>query len=101
MPTPSRVDLGDEGEMDAEGRLRLGRDVGSWVRLGLDGQARVRVAGPMTLANGRTWDFAAGPQFLAYSGPFFGSLTAGPTTTGLVTNNVGFTAMLSVGGTTF
>jgi hypothetical protein len=93
--------IGDEGEMDAEGRLRLGRDIGSWVRVGLDGQARARGAGPMTLANGRTWDFAAGAQVLAYSGPLFGSLTTGPTTTGLVTNNVGFTAMLSVGAAAF
>jgi hypothetical protein len=93
--------LGDEGEMDTEGRLRLGRDLGSWARLGVDSQWRVRVAGPLTLANGRSWDFAAGPQFLAYSGNFFSALTAGPTTMGLVSENVGWTAMLSVGGTTF
>jgi hypothetical protein len=93
--------LGDEGEMDSEGRLRLGRDLGSWGRVGVDSQARVRVAGPLTLANQRSWDFAAGPQFLAYSGNFFGALTAGPTTMGLVSQNVGFTALVSVGGTTF
>ena len=93
--------LGDDGEMDTEGRLRLGRDVGSWARVGIDGQARVRVAGPLTLANGRSWDFAAGPQVLAYSGNFFGALTAGPTSIGLLSQNVGFTAIVSVGGTTF
>jgi hypothetical protein len=95
------VGLGDEGEMDSEGRLRVGYDLGSWARVGLDSQARVRVAGPLTLANGRSWDFAAGPQFLAYSGNFFGALTAGPTTMGLVTDKVGWTALLSAGGTTF
>jgi len=93
--------LGDEGEMDGEGRLRLGRDIGSWARLGIDGQMRVRMAGPLTLANGRSWDFAAGPQFLAYASNFFGAVTAGPTTMGLMSENVGWTAMLSVGGTTF
>jgi hypothetical protein len=93
--------LGDEGEMDTEGRLRLGRDFGNWARLGIDGQMRVRVAGPLTLPNRRSWDFAAGPQFLAYSGNFFGAVTTGPTTMGLVSENIGWTAMLSVGGTTF
>jgi hypothetical protein len=93
--------LGDEGEMDSEGRLRLGRDLGSWGRIGIDSQARVRVAGPLTLANKRSWDFTAGPQVLAYSGNFFGALTAGPTTMGLVSQNVGFTALVSIGGTTF
>jgi hypothetical protein len=95
------VGLGDEGEMDSEGRLRVGYDVGSWARVGLDSQARVRVAGPLTLANGRSWDFAAGPQMLAYSGNFFGAVTAGPTTMGLVSDKVGWTALLSAGGTTF
>jgi hypothetical protein len=93
--------LGDEGEVDAEGRLRIGRDLGSFARVGIDSQMRGRVSGPMTLANGRSWDFAAGPQLLAFSGPFFGAITAGPTTMGLVSKNVGFTAMISVGGTTF
>ncbi len=93
--------LGDEGEMDTEGRLRFGRDFGSWARVGLDSQVRVRVAGPLTLANGRSWDFAAGPQFLGYFGNFFGSLTAGPTTMGLISDKVGWTALVSVGGTTF
>ena len=93
--------LGDEGEMDTEGRLRLGRDLGDWARVGIDSQVRIRIAGPLTLANGRSWDFAAGPQFLAYAGNFFGALTAGPTTIGLLTENVGWSTMLSVGGTTF
>jgi hypothetical protein len=95
------VGLGDEGEVDTEGRLRLGYDLGDWMRLGIDNQMRVRVSGPLTLANGRSWDFASGLQLLGYTGNFFGAVTAGPTTMGLVSKNVGYTALLSVGGTTF
>jgi hypothetical protein len=95
------VGLGDDGEVDTEGRLRLGYDVGQWARVGVDSQARVRVSGPLTLANGRSWDFASGLQLLGYSGNFFGAVTAGPTTMGLISRNVGYTALLSVGGTTF
>jgi hypothetical protein len=94
------VGLGDDGEVDTEGRLRLGYD-GQWARVGVDSQARVRVSGPLTLANGRSWDFASGLQLLGYSGNFFGAVTAGPTTMGLISRNVGYTALLSVGGTTF
>jgi hypothetical protein len=89
---------GDEGETDAEGRIRFGRDIGSFARLGFDGQMRMRLAGPRYLPNGRTWDFAAGPQAVLTWGQFYGSLTAAPTTMGLVTHDVGFTAMLAVGG---
>jgi hypothetical protein len=95
------VGLGDEGEMDAEGRLRVGYDLGNWARVGIDSQARRRLAGPLTLPNGRSWDFAAGPQFMAYSGNFFGAVTTGPTTMGLISDKVGYTALVSVGGTTF
>jgi hypothetical protein len=94
------VGTGDEGEVDAEGRLRFGRDVGSLLRLGVDGQARLRVAGPRTLPNGRTWDFAAGAQALVGSRLFFGALTLGPTTTGTLTDAVGWHALLSIGGST-
>jgi hypothetical protein len=89
---------GPAGEMDAEARLRLGYDVHRLVWLGIDGQARIRVAGPKTLPNGRIWDFAAGPQVLVGASHFFGSLTAGPTTMRLVTDAVGFSAMVSLGG---
>jgi hypothetical protein len=93
--------LGDDGEADAEGRLRLGRDLGQNVRVGLDGQARLRLSGPRSLPNGRSWDFAAGPQVMAGFGNFFVSTTAGPSTVGLLSKAVGWTAMLAVGGTTF
>lgn len=92
---------GDEGETDAEARLRLGRALGSSVRVGVDGQARIRLAGPQYLPNGRTWDFSAGPQVLVYMGNLFGSLTAGPTMTALLSTNIGWSAMLAAGGTTF
>ncbi len=89
---------GPAGEMDAEARLRLGYDVHRLVWLGVDGQTRMRVAGPKTLPNGRIWDFAAGPQVLVGVSHFFGALTAGPTTTGLTTDAICVSAMLSVGG---
>jgi hypothetical protein len=66
----------------------------------LDGQNRFRLAGPRYLPNGRTWDFAGGPQIVAAAGNLFGSITAGPTTMGLVTSNIGWGVMTSVGGTT-
>jgi hypothetical protein len=94
------VGTGDEGEVDAEGRLRFGRDVGRWFRLGVDGQARMRVSGPRTLPNGRPWDFASGAQALVGSRVVFGALTAGPTTTGTLTDALGWHAVLSLGGST-
>jgi hypothetical protein len=93
--------LGDDGETDAEGRLRLARDLGDWGRVGLDGQARARLSGPRDLPNGRTWDFAAGPQFLVQQGAFYGSITAGPSTMGLESKRVGLVAIATIGGTTF
>ncbi len=92
--------LGDDGETDTEIRLRLGLDVGKLVWLGLDSQARLRVSGPKVLPNGRSWDFAAGPQVLFGSGSLFAILTAGPTTIGVFSPNVGFTSVLGIGGTT-
>jgi hypothetical protein len=92
--------LGDDGETDAEGRLRFGKDLGQWVRLGVDGQARVRLAGPKYLPNGQIWDFAAGPQIMIGSKRFYGALTGGPATMGLSSSNVGWTLVASIGGST-
>ena len=92
---------GDDGEMDTEARLRFGRALGAHGRLGFDGQVRARVAGPRLLPNGRTWDFAAGPQAMVAWDRWYGSLTAGPATTGLVSRNVGWLAILSVGAVAF
>jgi len=91
---------GDDGETDTEARLRLGYDLGQYARLGLDGQTRVRVGGPKYLPNGRIWDFAAGPQFFLGTQRFFGVLSAGPATTGVIGSNVAFLSVLSIGGTT-
>lgn len=92
--------LGDDGETDAEARLRIGSELGRWFWLGLDGQGRVRASGERSLPNGKIWDFAAGPQCLFGSRSFFASLTAGPATMGLLSSKVGFTSVLLVGGTT-
>lgn len=91
--------LGDDGEMDTETRVRIAHDLGDIVRVGLDGQARVRVAGDTRLPGNRTWDFAGGPQLLVGTGHFFGALTAGPATMGML-SGVGWTGVLSFGGAT-
>jgi hypothetical protein len=92
--------LGDDGETDTEARLRFGYDLGKLFRLGLDNQARLRIGGPKYLPNGKTWDFASGAQFMVGSSNFYGALTAGPATMGLVSENVGFSSVLTIGGTT-
>jgi hypothetical protein len=87
------------GEIDVEGRLRLGYEVVPLVRAGVDGQGRWRLGGDALLPGNRTWDFAAGPQVILGTGHFFGSLTAGPTTMGLTTpDTIGWTAMVAAGG---
>lgn len=91
---------GDEGEMDVEGRLRLGRDIASLVRVGVDGQFRARVDGPRYLPNGRTWDFAIGPQLFVGSNAFYAAVTAGPSTMGLTSDAIGFSSILAIGGAT-
>lgn len=91
--------LTEEGEIDTEGRLRLGYDLTPLVRVGVDGQGRWRLAGAASLPGNRWWDFAGGPQIVVGTGHFFASLTSGPTTMGLTTPNVvGWTAVASVGG---
>jgi hypothetical protein len=91
---------GDDGDSDIEGRLRLGRDLGSLFRIGADGQARYRVAGAAKLLGNRDWDFAAGPQLMIGRGHVFGALTGGPATMA-VAQGVGWTVVATVGGTTF
>jgi hypothetical protein len=90
--------LGDEAEIDTEGRLRVEYELGSSAHLGVDGQARARVAGPRVLPNGRTWDVAGGAQLLLGSASWYGAITAGPTTAGVTTKSVGFSAIVSFGG---
>lgn len=91
--------LTEEGEIDTEARARFGYDASRWVRIGLDGQGRYRLAGTRMLLNGESYDFAGGPQVAVGAGSFFGALTAGPTTMGIASRNtVGASAMLSVCG---
>ena len=90
---------GDDGEIDAEGRFRLNHEIGSMVRLGVDSQMRYRVAGDKKLPGNRNGDFAAGPQVIIGSSNFFGSVTTGAATMG-ITNQVGWTSILSIGGST-
>lgn len=92
---------GDEGETDAEARLRFGHAIGERVRLGVDGQVRARVAGPRYLPNGRTWDFAAGPQAMLALDWLFAALTIGPSTTDLTTDKIGWSGVFSFGGASF
>jgi hypothetical protein len=90
-----------DGEIDTEGRLRIGYDVSDIVRIGVDGQGRYRLAGDLPLPGNRTWDFAAGPQVVVGKGHVFGALTAGPATMGLTTtatSALGWTAFGSFGG---
>ncbi len=91
--------LTEEGEIDTEGRLRLGYDVASMVRVGVDGQGRYRLAGSKALPNGALWDFAAGPQIVIGTRHFFGALTGGPATMGVMSSGVlGWTLVASLGG---
>jgi hypothetical protein len=90
---------GDDGETDAEARLRFGRDLGDLFRLSVDSQMRMRVGGPRYLQNGKTWDFAGGPQLSLGSGHFYGALTAGPATMGMLSDSLGFSSLLCLGGT--
>jgi hypothetical protein len=92
---------GDDGEVDSEARVRFGYDVNKLLRLGVDSQARIRLNGPRYLPNGRVWDFAAGPQAVLGKNGFFGAVTAGPATMGLLSDRLGWNAIASVGGTTF
>lgn len=92
--------LTEEREIDTEGRLRFVYDVTPILRLGIDGQGRYRLSGTAKLINGGIYDFAGGPQLVIGSGRFFGAITAGPTTMGMITRNVvGATVMLTLSGT--
>ncbi len=90
---------GDDGEIDGEARLRIGADVSHLVRVGIDGQARYRMAGATTLIGGRAGDFQGGPQVMLGSGHFYGAVTAGPATTNIY-SGIGWGAFVALGGTT-
>jgi hypothetical protein len=89
----------DGQEMDSEGRARLGYDLASFARVGLDAQWRYRIAGERKLVGGRKWDFVGGPQVLVAVGNFFLSVTSGPSTVD-VASGVGWSLMFMGGGMT-
>jgi hypothetical protein len=91
----------DDGEIDIEARARAGYDISQYVRVGIDGQVRIRASGPRVLANGSNADWVFGPQAMVSSGHFFGTFLAGPTTTGTLSPKVGTIVALSLGGTAF
>lgn len=92
--------LTEDREVDSEARLRVGYDLTSFLRFGIDEQARYRISGATKLPGGRNGDFGGGAQLLVSWKNFFGALTGGPTTIGVVDKNVGWMAMVTVGGVT-
>jgi hypothetical protein len=86
----------EEKESDGEARFRLGYEVAPAVRVGIDGQARYRLAGSRTLAGGRHWDAVGGPQVGATFGHVYGTITVGPSSVD-VASGIGWTATASVG----
>jgi hypothetical protein len=91
--------LSDEGEVDVEGRARVGVDLDAYLRLGLDAQGRIRAHGTETLVGGRTGDFESGLQLLGGFSHFYGSVTVGPSTTNIA-NGVGVAGVVTFGATT-
>jgi hypothetical protein len=92
--------LGEEREMDAEAKLRAGYDVASYLRVGIDGQARMRLVGDKRLPGDRTWDWVVGPQVLASYKNFYTAAMAGPATYAYAGSGVGFLATITLGATT-
>jgi hypothetical protein len=93
------VEEEEAGEADGELKLRAGYDVARWLRVGLDGQARKRLAGDALAPGGRTWDVVGGPQLLVSWQRFYASATFGPSTVG-VAHDVRWAGLLAIGGVT-
>ena len=89
------VEEQEVGEMDAEGKVRIGYDVLEALRLGAEGQLRRRVASERALAGGRKWDAVAGPQVLTRLGQVSVAATGGVTTVSVV-SGVGAFGLVSV-----
>lgn len=85
----------EEGEIDAEGKARVGYDVLDSLRLGVLARFRERLAGDRRLAGGRNWDFIGGPEITGSFGPFVLAASGGPTTLG-VSDGVGAYGMLTL-----
>jgi hypothetical protein len=90
----------EERESDGEFRLRLGRQVVGPLRVGVDGQARYRLAGDKALAGARHWDAAGGVQVGVTGRYVYGQVTAGPSTMS-VASGVGWVAIATVGAVTW
>lgn len=67
------------GEVDAEGKLRVGFRALDLLRVGAEGQFRQRVSGDRRLPGNKTNDWTAGPQAIFASGPLFAAVTGGAT----------------------
>ncbi len=85
----------EEGEVDAEGKLRVAYDVLDSVRVGILARFRERLAGERRLPGDRNWDFIGGPEVAGTFGPFMLSASGGPTTFG-VADGVGAYGMLTL-----
>lgn len=73
----------EETEADGEVKLRVGYDVTSWCRLGLDGRFRYRLAGATSLPGDRLGDALGGPEVLFSYEHFFFAVQGGPSTVGV------------------
>ncbi len=58
----------DDGEADAEGKLRVAYDIFGPLRAGAVGRFRRRVVGERSLAGGKSWDFIGGGELVASLG---------------------------------
>jgi len=90
----------DGGDADSELRVRLGYDVQRWLRVGVDGQFRYKLAGAELLPGGRVADAVVGPELMFGFWHFFAAASGGPTTVG-VARGVGWAATTTLGGAYF
>lgn len=84
------------GEMDAEGKLRVGLRALETLRVGAEGQFRQRLAGDRRLPGNKTNDWTVGPQLIFATGPVFAAVTGGATSQ---LGQTGAFGVLTVGAT--
>jgi hypothetical protein len=87
----------DKEEADGEAKLRFGYDVTSWLRIGVDGRFRYRLAGVTTLPGNRLGDAVGGPELVFGYKHFFFSVDGGPSTVGVL-RGLGGTVVGRIGG---
>lgn len=83
-------------EADGEAKLRVGYDVTSWLRVGLDGRFRYRLLGATSLPGNRLGDAVGGPEVIFSYKHFFFSADGGPSTVGVV-KGIGGSVLGTVG----